>query len=52
MIDLSKQQIPDADSKAIQQTNFTANQVHTGKITMFLYIKKDKKQFRIFLKEL
>ena len=43
---LSKQQALDADPKAIQQTNFTANLDLAGNTTMLL--KKQKKPFQIF----
>ena len=41
-IDLSKQQVLDADSKAIQQINFTANLDRAGTTTMFFIIKEAK----------
>ena len=37
-IDLTKQQVLDADPKAIQQINVTANLVRVGNITMFFII--------------
>ena len=43
-IDLSKQQVLDADSKAIQQINFTANLDRAGNTILFL-----KKQMKLFL---
>ena len=42
-VDLSKQQALDADPRAIQQINFTANLDRAGKFTLFL--KKQKKLF-------
>ena len=41
-IDLSKQQALDADPKAIQQINFTANLDPQGNTTMFFIIKEAK----------
>ena len=41
-IDLSKQQALDADPKAIQQINFTANLDRAGNTTMFFIIEKAK----------
>ena len=41
-IDLSKQQALDADPRAIQQTNFTANLDRAGNTTMFFIIEKAK----------
>ena len=41
-IDLSKQQALDADPKAIQQINFTANLDRAGNTTMFFIIKEAK----------
>ena len=51
-IDLSKQQALDADAKRIQQTNFTGNQDQVGKKQCFSLLKKKKKIFWIFCKEL
>ena len=51
-VDLSKQQEFDADPKAIQQVNFTVNLDRAGQTTMFSLLKKRKKQFWIFHKEL
>ena len=42
-IDLSKQQALDADPRAIQQINFTANLDRDGNTTMFFIIEKAKK---------
>ena len=39
-IDLSKQQALDADPRAIQQINFTANLDRNGNTTMFFIIKE------------
>ena len=41
-IDLSKQQALDADPRAIQQINFTANLDREGNTTMFFIIEKSK----------
>ena len=41
-IDLSKQQVLDADPRAIQQINFTANLDRAGNTTMFFIIKEAK----------
>ena len=41
-IDLSKQQALDADPRAIQQINFTANLDRGGNTTMFFIIEKAK----------
>ena len=41
-IDLSKQQTLDADQKAIQQINFTANLNRQGNTTMFFIIEDAK----------
>ena len=41
-IDLSKQQALDADPRAIQQINFTANLEREGNTTMFFIIEKAK----------
>ena len=41
-IDLSKQQTLDADQKAIQQINFTANLNRQGNTTMFFIIEEAK----------
>ena len=50
-IDLSKQQELDADLRAIQQINFTANLDRNGGATMFFITKKQKKPFLNFRKE-
>ena len=50
-IDLSKQQALDADPRAIQQINFTANLDRAGNTTMFFIQKKHKKLFWTFHKE-
>ena len=47
-IDLNKQQVLDADLKAIQQINFTENLDRAGNTLL----KKWKKPFQIFHKEL
>ena len=41
-IDLSKQQELDADSKAIQQINFTGNLERDGNVITFFIIKEAK----------
>ena len=41
-IDLSKHQAFDADPRAIQQTNFTANLDRVGNTTMFFIIEEGK----------
>ena len=41
-IGLSKQQVLDADPRAIQQINFTANLEREGNTTMFFIIEKAK----------
>ena len=41
-IDLSKQQVLDADPRAIQQINFTANLDRAGNTTMFFIIEEAK----------
>ena len=41
-IDLSKQQVLDADPRAIQQINFTANLDRAGNKTMFFIIEEAK----------
>ena len=41
-IDLNKQQALDADSKAIQQINFTANLDRNGNRTVFFIIEEAK----------
>ena len=42
VIDLSKQQALDADPRAIQQINFTANLDRAGNATMFFIIEEAK----------
>ena len=37
--ELSKQQVPDTDSTAIQQINFTANLYRAGNTTLFFTIE-------------
>ena len=41
-IDLSKQQTPDADPRAIQEINFTANLDRAGNTTTFFIIEEAK----------
>ena len=50
--DLSKQQALDADLRAIQQINFTANFDRAGNATMFSLLKRQKELFRTFHKKL
>ena len=47
-IDLSKQQVLDADPRAIQQINFTANLDRAGNTTMFFIIEEAKETIRLF----
>ena len=42
VLDLSKQQALDADSKAIQQTNFTANLGRAGYTRIYFILEKAK----------
>ena len=42
VIDLSKQKVFDADPRAIQQINFTANLDRDGNTTMFFIIEEAK----------
>ena len=42
-IDLSKQQVLDADPRKIQQIHFTKNLDRTGNTTFFLLLNKQKK---------
>ena len=51
-IDLSKQQALDADLRAIQQIHFTATLDRVGNKTMLSFMKKQKKLFWTFHKEL
>ena len=44
VIDLSKQQALDADPRAVQQINFTANLDRAGNITMFFIIEEAKEK--------
>ena len=41
-IDLSRQQVLDADPRAIQQINFTANLDRAGNTTMFFLTEETK----------
>ena len=50
--DLSKQQVLDADPKAIPQINFTRNLDRDGNTTIFFITEGAKKQFQIFHKDL
>ena len=47
-IDLSKQQALDADPRAIQQINFTANLDREGNTTMFVIMEKAKETVFVF----
>ena len=47
-IDLSKQQALDADPKATQQINFTANLNRAGTTRFYFILEKSKNLFRIF----
>ena len=47
--DISKQQAPDADSKATQQINFTRNLEQAGNTIMFFIIEEGKKIILGFL---
>ena len=47
-IDLSKQQALDADPRAIQQINFTANLERVGNTIMFFIIEQAKKNVSDF----
>ena len=44
VIGLSKQQALDADPRAVQQINFTANLDRAGNITMFFIIEEAKEK--------
>ena len=48
-IDLSKQQVLDADPRAIQQINFTANLDRAGNTTIFFIIEEAKETVLDFL---
>ena len=48
-IDLSKQQALDADPRAVQQINFTANLDRDGNTTMFFIIEEAKETVLDFL---
>ena len=51
-IDLSKQQALDADPKAIQKINFTANLDRAGNTRIYFILEEQKKLFLNFHKEL
>ena len=51
-VDLSKQQAFDADPRAIQQINFTANLDRAGNTTMFFIIEEAKESVLTFQVEL
>ena len=48
IIDLSKQQVLDADTKAIQQINFTENVDQAGNTTIFFIIEEAKQDILDF----
>ena len=50
-VDLSKQQVLDADPRAIQQINFITNLDRAGDTSIYLFSKKQKKLFYTFHKE-
>ena len=50
-IDLSKQQFLDADIRAIQQINFTANLDRAGNTTMFFIIEETRETVLDFSQE-
>ena len=41
-VDLSKQQVPDSDPKAIQQVNFTANLNRAGNRRIYFILEEAK----------
>ena len=51
VIALSKQQVLDADPRAIQQINFTANLDRDGNTTMFFIIQEAKETVLDFSQE-
>ena len=51
-IDLSKQQALDADPRAIQQINFTANLDRAGNTTMLFIIEEPEEAVLAFHQEL
>ena len=51
-IDLSKQQALNSDPKAIQHINFIANLDRAGNTRIFSFLKKQKKLYYNFYKEL
>ena len=48
VIDLSKQQVLDPDSRAIQQINFTANLDRAGNTTIYTILEEAKGTIRDF----
>ena len=46
--DLSKQQVLDADPKAMQQINFLGNLERDGCTTIFFYLGRERNYFRLF----
>ena len=51
-VDLSKQQVLDADPRAIQQTNFTANLSRPGNTRIYFVLEEAKETFWTYQKEL
>ena len=51
-IDLSKQQAPDPNPKAVQQINFTANLDRAGNTRIYFILEEAKKLFLNFQNEL
>ena len=51
-IDLGKQQVLDADPRAIQQTNFTANLSRPGNTRIYFVLEEAKETFWTYQKEL
>ena len=51
-IDSIKQQVLDADLKAIQQINLTGNLGKVGDTTIFFIFKRERKYFTFFHQEL
>ena len=47
-IDLSKQQALDADPRAIQQINFTANLVYRQHKNLFYFLRRKRNYSRLF----
>ena len=49
VVDLSKQQVLDADPRAIQQINFTANLDRAGNTKIYFILEKAKETILDFL---